>query len=158
MSRLIFHDSLVAVMRASAVPGVTWADPGEDDPVGSPYYEEVPEPAPPFPYVAYELPDSSIEHSFEQDSYVETWRPTIYVVGLREHVVPLSSPHEDGSLIKFLDGLMETPEELDGDNFECLKFIRVGYRLYRDRSRGPTGARVWFAAVPYEAMTQPKES
>lgn len=143
-----FHESLVSILRASAVSGISWGESA------SPYYDEVPEPPPAFPFVSYEIPDSTIEHAFS-GNYIEKYLPTIYVVCLEQSVATLTSPYIAGSVFYFLDSYAQNPTPFSGSGFSCMQFIRLGYSLKRDTSlRSPAGGRVWIASATYEALVQ----
>ena len=156
MSYSDVEEAIAGVLRASGVAGIDWGK--------APYYVEAADPLPgaadsvysdaPFPYVAYMLPESSTEHTFE-DAYVETYKPTFYVVGTQKFRQTVLSPYAAGSVIAFLDSLRGTqanptgPRTFNGTNFECLQFTRDGYQLGLDPSLGPKGQRVWVAQATY---------
>lgn len=154
------HEAIVGVLRASDVADVDWTK--------SPYYLEAAEPLPddseagvfqlgPFPYVVYELPDSTVEHAMS-DAFVEMFAPVFYVVGTQKHLTTVLSPYASGSVISYLDSLRGTQalpagyQAFDGDNFNCIEFTRQNYYLGKDPSRGTLGERVWLARASYKLI------
>ncbi len=154
------HDAITAILRASAVVGVDWGDRA------SPWYEQVPEPPPAFPYVAYRIDPSSISHNLDTpgennvSAYVEKFVVTVEVVALRNDIINLASPYVDGSITRFLDAYAhaEMWEQLDGVNYYCMKFTRAdGWVIHQDPSLRDShdnllvgGSRVWKAEIPYD--------
>ena len=151
------NEAIVGVLRASGVAGIDWTK--------SPYYIEAAEPLPgaegsaitdpgPFPYVVYELPESSTQHTMG-DAYVETYKPRFYVVGTQKDRAVLLSPYAESGVIAYLDSLRGTAalpagyKLFDGANFDCIQFTRDGTYLAKDSSRGTFGERVWLREAGY---------
>lgn len=148
--------ALVAFLRACPVSGITWA-PEQTDPSigveGSPYYDEVPEPAPAFPYVVIEADPSNPELSFEE-GYDEKYTFTVYIVGIGTNIEALSTPYglATTSVIAYLDSKINAPEAFDGDNFKCTGWLRTDWSLKRDEERDEAGNRVYVASAKYEMI------
>lgn len=152
---LSFQQALVFLLRSSGVGAgqISWGSTASLDSPGSPYYNEVPEPPTAIPFVVLLIPDSSKDETFS-DTYIETYRPEIHVVGVEVNVMDLGSPTSDFSVISFLDSYAATPAEINGNRFECAHFLRKDWRLDRDQTRekSPDGQRVWVASAKYEAI------
>jgi hypothetical protein len=149
------NEAIVDQLRRSGVGNgaIVWASPDEDmDGVGSPYYDEVPEPPPPYPYVFFTIPDSDKEDNFD-GGWIEIYRPTITVVGLVANIQEMAMPSIVGSVHYFLDQFHDTPDVFSGDGYTCESFVRHSFSLRRDQFRGPSGERVWTGIGVYEVRT-----
>lgn len=144
--------ALALILRSlgpTNVPLVTWDDEA------SPFYQVVPEVAPAFPYVVFDVPPSSLEHQFgsyaDGGAYVETLRPTFKVAGLSANVEEASAPWIAGGLCNFLDSFSATPEDLGGQGFACIGWWRLSYVLTGpEDQREDQYKRVWVASAEYE--------
>lgn len=140
------HETLVAALRNSGVAGIAWGE------TGSPYYQQVPEPPPAFPYVVFDIPDSEVVHETD-DNYRELYKPEITIVAEEPTIHALSSPYSLFSVLHFLDQMRNSPQLLNGQNFEVIQFLRLNYRVYRaDDARSPEGGRVWLASAVYDTI------
>lgn len=145
IATLTLHSSIVRLLRSSGVPRFTW---GQD---GSPYYDEVPEPPPAFPYVVFEVPESSVESTYEA-VYAENYAPVFHVVGTEANIETVASPYGNESVVAFLDAQSRDPHVFSGDNFDCEMFVRRNWTLRREPLRASDGARVWIASATYDAI------
>ena len=143
---------LVNALRTSGITDILW---GEEH---SPYYDQVPEPSPAFPYVVIELPDSEVAHTFGGDyppqtevlsPYLETYRPAFHVYHEEGFSV---SPYLLGTVLRFLDSFRDHPEALNGTGFDVIQFTRQSWALNREPIRAPDGGRVWVANATYALM------
>lgn len=148
------QSAVIAVLRASAIPGIVWGDP--DDPlstVGNPYFQQIPEYPPVQPYVVIDFAESKTDYTFE-DKYLEEYLFTVDVVATRDVIQTLGSPYLTGSVFQFLDNLMNDPTEFNGDDFACMLFARQSFKLDFDPTRDPDGGRVWIAKATYAMKIQ----
>lgn len=151
------QEAIVGVCRGSGVAGIDWTSNR------SPYYVEAAEPFPdqPFPFLVFELPESSVSHT-QEDPYVEVYRPRFYVIGLEADVAVLLSAYDPAGMVAFLDSLRGTQalpsgyKSFDGDHFECMQFTRDSFQLAKGSSRAPAGERTWEARATYYMEIQPK--
>jgi hypothetical protein len=123
-----------------------------------PFYQKVPEPAPPFPYCLFTVPRSSIQHVLASGtvggSYIETRKPKIQVVGTSDEIELVSAPEVNGSVFWLLDALADTPDQLSGQGFACEQFTREYYSLdVLEDERSEQYKRVWIAEAEYTLIT-----
>jgi len=147
------HEAFTAILRGavSYVPSISWGA------TASPWYREVPEPPPPFPYVVYSSGSSIIEdQSFPEAStsgYIEKFTYEVSVVATEDLIHSLSSPWADRSVMRYLDTISKSPGILTGKNFTCEGFVRTNYELMKEENRGPVLARrVWIGRSLYEMV------
>lgn len=145
MSKSTLQEVIVDVLRNSLVPYITWGA------TASPYYQEVPEPPPVFPYVVFDVPESKIERQFDS-KLIEVYEPVIHVIGLEDHIEKSLSPYHADSIFSYLEGISEDLSKFSSDYFECEEFLRTNWVLKKDPTRGPTGERVWIATADYSAI------
>jgi hypothetical protein len=147
--------SVVNALRGCGVQGINWGDQA------SPYYEEVAEPQPAFPYVVLVFEESDVTHTQQSGSegggYVEHFPVTIKVYGgptsaLGRGVEQLASPQIRNSVLWTMDRYADHPEQLSGDNFDVIQFTRSSYSLNLETvERQPDGySRVYVAVGKYD--------
>lgn len=149
MARSTLQDSIVDVLRNSLVPAITWGN------TASPFYLEAPEPPPSFPFVVFAVDESEVQRQFEE-TYMEVYPVKISVFGQEGHIAGSLSPYHSNSVFSYLEGLLTTPEEFDGDNFKCVSFDRLNWVLDFEDVRGPAGDRVWRATANYQVIIAPQ--
>lgn len=138
--------AIVDVLRDCPNTSVIWGE------MASPFYQEVPEPPPKFPYVVIDIPDSTIEHTIGDPAYTETYVTTINVVDVN---VSGLSPYKTGSVLHYLDSFRDNSSVFNGDigTFTCEEFLRQSWVLKLDTSsRDSAGGRVWIASANYEIL------
>lgn len=163
MAKPTLQAVITQVLRASGVPDVLWAPTANDVGVGNPYYGEAPEPPPDLPSVVFDIPDSSTIENFFEGGYTEEYKVNVEVRGTREHVATVLTPYATTSVLYFLDALMNTKDDLAGDNFKVSTWFRDGWSLTSEDNRAPTGnpppfdptvagGRVWVARASYTCV------
>ena len=149
MGYKVIQDSIVGVLRGSAISGIDWGS------TASPYYEQVPEPAPAYPYLVFEVDDSSMEWHTEL-AYSEMYVATFHLICLEDDVASLGSPYETTSPFNYLDGKADELTVYDGDGFNVQEFHRTSWALKMLKDyRGPGGERVYDVQARYGIMVNP---
>jgi hypothetical protein len=130
---------------------VLWDSPN------SPFLDAVPDHVVEFPYVVFEIPQSSIPRRTFEYEYTEELDVKISVVGLWEHVVTIGSPYKAGSVFDILDLEIARPESFSGDGFVCARFARTSWLIKVDPIRkfggagdATAGERVYRAVCMYD--------
>jgi hypothetical protein len=163
------HQAFEKVLRNSGLSNFDWSV--------QPYYMQPPEPLPtqPFPYVVYEVDDSTFSHTMAPagGSYHEMWPFRVMVYGVLQ--IPsisnwswwkLISPYESpsASIFAFLDTFTKTigpSGALNGDNYKCGGWGRERIKVtFSTEMRAPApdnlpaygGQRVWCATASYTFM------
>jgi len=150
-------EAITGVLRASGIQPFDWTASR------NPFYWEAAIPMPvlpgtafadtPFPFVVYELPESTIDWQFSGpggDTFIETYRPKFYVVGNEKQRKTVLSPYAAGSLISYLDSLRNGWYSAFDGEFQCIKFMRQNYYLGKGDGPGTAGENVWVAQSQYE--------
>lgn len=145
------QEGLAALMISGStlVPGITWGTNA------SPFYEEAPEPLPqgvdgnPFPYVVYDVEESTFNPTFEMAFY-EAFVATIKVYCREIDIASNASPYVSSTIFYFLDGYKNNPRVMDGVGYQCIQFLRKSWRLHKDPERGPDVGRVWISECKYD--------
>ena len=157
MARETPYRSITAMLNGlnSRVPLIVWGS------AASPYYKQVPEPAPAFPYCAYDLGKSTLEHSFgggkANSSYVEKRTLSLMVFGDSDEIEQAAAPEMPGGLFHCLDSFADAPELLSGVGFDCILFVRKGYELLLEEQREENSImRIWQAVAEYDFWTEVK--
>jgi hypothetical protein len=145
------QDAITSFLRqggAQGISGIAWGSNA------SPCYQEAPEtPLLAFPYVVYDIDPSTLNHTFEA-LYEEQYVVTVKVVGLEAHIQSVMLPYVAGSVFDLLDSVRNSPDQLSGQSFKCIKFTREDWRLYKETiARGPTTERVWISEAKYDYWT-----
>lgn len=149
MARSTIQESITDILRNSLVPVINWGT------AASPYYQEAPEPPPTFPFVVFDIRESTVERQFE-DAYVEQYQMVLSVLGTESQIQASLSPYHSSSIFYYLEGLLNTPEQFDSDWFRCLLFQRMSWLLTKEDLRAPSGERVWRAEANYTIEVTPK--
>lgn len=140
------QEALVGLLLSGStlMPGIVWGNNA------SPFYGEVPEtPVPAFPYFWFDIPDSTVNHTFGY-SYYEEFVATCRVYCREVDIAQNASPYVSTTPFYFLDSYAKTPRILDGANYQGMKLSRKSWRLYKDAERGPDVGRVWIAEAKYD--------
>lgn len=138
---------------AGKVPLITFSR------IASPYYQQVPEPRPAFPYAVFDLPFSSVEHvqmsGKDGGVYIEKRTLEISIYGDSDEIEQCAAPEWPNSLFHCLDSFSDEPEFLDGLYFDCIQFVRKGYELKLTEHRDETGVmRIWEARATWDFWTE----
>ena len=146
--QLTLNDAIKAAIRATGGTAIDWTK--------SPFYKQVPDKPPAYPYVVFDVgPSSSLAACFE-DTYQETFPVTVTVVAIESNIEALSAPMLRGSVFNYLDSLTKNPEAspLSSELAKCIHFLRQpGWHVDFDHTaRAPNAERVWIGSASYEMV------